>query len=265
MKTLKTILCAVAVLAMFITSKADFVLSASGTAEIQKTFAFGSNTATTATLSFNNKYIYTLISNAIANVTNWSGTAIARTNLPADGYIAYDPTANDEMVTGVFYVTNKSGLYFPLSGVDTNNQYYSWIELDSLNMSVGPPRPPRPPLVNVRFSLGWTADELFQGTTSYKLNSKSNGVETAKSTAVFYIHDNPYSYYDAQNPDIVFSNDNAIEVRGILTATLAMTSTDTTISSLSMTGSGNLMYNPNYTNTDTGGQLVNNATVKFGK
>ncbi len=265
MKTLKTVLCAITLVAVFVTSKADFVLTASGTAEIQKTFTIGSNTATTATLSFNNKYIYTLISNAVANVTNWSGTAIDPTNLPANGYIAYNPTANDTMVPGVFYVTNKSGVYYPLSGVDTNGQYYSWIELDSQNMFLGPQSPPRPPAINVRFFLGWNGDYTFKGITSFKLNSKTNGMETAKSTAVFYLHDNPYSYNDGENPDNVFSNENAVEVRGILTATLVMTSVNDTISSLSMTGSGNLMYNPNYTNTDTGGQLVNNATVKFGK
>src|SRR5215469_10131106 len=116
MKTLKTLIVAVLLTAAFFTSKADFVMSANGTAEIQKIFAIGSNTATTATMSFNNKFIYTIISNAVANVTNWAGAAIAPTNLPADGYIAYNPAVNDEMVTGVFYVTNKSGLYYPLSG-----------------------------------------------------------------------------------------------------------------------------------------------------
>ncbi len=282
MKTLKAILCAVALMATAIlTSKADFVMNASVTAGVQKAFTIESNTATTVTASINNKYIYTLISNAVATVTNWAGGAIAPTNLPADGYIAYSPYAqNATSVMGVFYVTNKSGLYFSLSGVDTNGQYYSWIELDSVNFYyafLGHPSF----FYFANVYIGWAGDASgpFGGIASYHLNSKTNGVETATSTAVFYIHDDPYNYDDAHNPLILFGNNlnqgdgddlqglngNAIEVRGILTATEAVTSSNAIISSLSITGSGNLIYDPNGTYPYKDSDLVKSATVKFGK
>jgi hypothetical protein len=282
MKIFKTTLCTVALMVVAILpSKADFVMNASVTAGIQKTYTIESNTATTATVSINNKYIYTLVSNAVANVTNWAGGAIAPTNLPADGYIAYSPYAqNATSVMGVFYATNKSGLYFSLSGVDTNGQYYSWIELDSVNFYyafLGHPTPSMFYFANVY--IGWAGDAggPFGGIASYHLNSKTKGVETATSTAVFYVHDDPYNYDDAHNPLILFGNNlnqgdgddlqgvngNAIEVRGILTATEAVTSTDAIISSLTITGPGNLIYDPNGTYPNKSSDLVKNATVKF--
>jgi hypothetical protein len=277
MKTLKTLICAVALTAAFVTTKAGLVMSASGTAEVEKFYSQdGSRTATTANLSFNNKFIYAMISNAVANVASGAGTNIAPTNLPADGYIAFNPGAVDGTVMGIFYVTNKSGFYYRLSGYDTNGEYYSWVELDSQNEQYGFG-------AGGGFRFGWDDQHVpyapFNGLASYSLNSHDIGTQTLTSTALLYIHDDPYGYDDGDNPNVCFfnyldqgsgddisgGNGNAIEIRGILTATLATDDNDSTISSLSITGSGNLIYRTTPIYYYTPYNLVKTATVNFGK
>lgn len=273
MKIIKAVICAVALTAVFITSKADLVLNVSATGQFQKAYYPGSNVATTVTLAINNKYIYNIISNAVANTGYWAiNDCIAPTNLPANGYIAYNPTNYDGTVYGVFYVTNKSGFYYPLSGTDTNGQYYSWIELDSQNFYYSY----RNDNYYADIYPGWGG---FNGVNSYNVNSKTNGTEIATSTALFYVHDDPYCYNDTQSPPVIWGNPgqgngddingnnaNAIEVRGILTATLALNSASATVSSYSMTGSGNVTYAPNLSGIgEQWGDLVKTATVKFAK
>jgi hypothetical protein len=280
MKTFKTILCAVALTAAFLTSKADLVMTASGTAKIEKSYAQdGSKTATTSTLSFNNKFIYNIISNAVANAATWTGTNIAATNFPANGYIAFNPTGSDGIVKGVFYVTNQSGFFYPLSGLDTNGNYYSWIELDSQDDAYGFG-------AHGGFEFGWENQHLGglvidiqTGLASYHLNSQGIGTQTLTSVGLLYIHDDPYCYNGADNPDILFfnysgqgdgddiygGNANAIEIHGILTATLATDDNDATISRISLTGSGNLIYRTTTIYTYTPYNLVQTATVNFAK
>lgn len=272
MNTLKTLICAVALTAACVSSKADFAMSASGTAEIQTFSIAGSRTATTGTFALNNKFIYNIISNAVANATLWGGTNIATMNLPSDGYITFSPVDTVGTVTGLFYVTNKSGFYYPLNGIDTNGNYYSWIELDSQNDSYG--------LGTAFFRLGWNYEWVGiapqTGLASYHLSDRG-GTQTLTSTAVLYVHDDPYCYNDADNPDIFFwnypqqgggddlgyRNGIALEIRGILTATFQTTLNTAIFSRLSITGSGNLMYPTPFIYTDTDVNLVKNATVNF--
>src|ERR1700761_623174 len=100
-------------------------LSASGTILLQgsgATFTSSkTNIESTSTFSFNEKYIYNVISNAVAR-TNYP--YLTPTHLPADGYIAFDATngaiqdnvdGSDFYYQGLFYVTNKEGFYLPLN------------------------------------------------------------------------------------------------------------------------------------------------------
>src|ERR1700722_20322482 len=112
-------------------------LTISGTMEVQTNFDSTNKTEyyidTSKVTSFNNKYIYNLISNAVADAYGNLGTNLTPTNLPADGYIAFNINGYDNPYgdgNGTFYVTNKSGLFYPLSGYDTNGLYYSFIEFD---------------------------------------------------------------------------------------------------------------------------------------
>ncbi len=261
MKLFTTLTCAVALTVAFAASRAsaDFALNINGTALVQNTVgrveATNNTSATTKTASFNNKQIYLIISNAVANVSDWAGADITPANLPANGYIAYDPGATDAGdIQGVFYVTNKTGFYYPLSGSDQNGGYYSWIELDTQNSYFA--------FQNIPLALGWVNYYVsagpFNGAAAYNINSKGSGTETETSTALLYIHDDPYCYDDADHPNIFFNNylsqgddDNgyngsAVEMRGVLTATLSVTQTNsvTTITpkSFSLTGTGNMIF-----------------------
>jgi hypothetical protein len=252
-------------------ASADFALTVSGTALTQT--SQGSVKATTATSSFNNKQIYFIISNAVANVSDWS-SQITSNSLPADGYIAFNPAGNNGTNEGAFYVTNKSGFYYPLSGLDQNGQYYSWIELNTQNSYYE--------YNEVPLALGWVNQFVenggpFNGVAAYNINAKGSGSETETSTALLYIHDDPYSYDDADNPNIFWFNylgqgggddqygynGNAVEIRGVLTATVSVTQTNgtpaITLKSLSLPGTGNLMLQWEWS------IVVNSGTAKFSK
>jgi hypothetical protein len=214
----------------------NLVLNISGSVQYQVT-----NSATvgkTKTQSFNNATIYNLISNAVANATN--GIA---TNLPAKGIIAYDPEGYDGMNTGLFYVTDKTnGFYYPLSGQDTNSQYYSFIELDSYVV-----------INDGAFDLGF--DNPFDGSASYTLNASGNGSLSGKDTALLYIHDNPYTYDAADSPDNYYSANNTfygqeyngqvLEIQGILTINLSYKADSVNSGSISLSGAGNALLNGN--------------------
>jgi hypothetical protein len=186
------VLAALAVSAAFVPFKApakDFVLNVSGTIKLQNQDT--ATKGTIATVSFNEKSLYALITNALA-----SGTYIPATNMPANGYIAYSTNADTAFpetgYNGIFYVTNKSGFYYQLSGLDTSDAY--------------------------------------------------NGSGSGVSTAVLYVHDDPYSYNDADNPDELLNNSNAIEIRGIATIPLKFAAGVNIISSFSLTGTGNSIF-----------------------
>lgn len=261
----------------FVSSKADLVINASGTALIQTVAPYsGLKKSTPSTVSFNNKYTYNLISNAVANVGFWADGDIPPTTLPADGCIAFNQTAIiTNSLMGVFYVTNKAGFYYPLSGLDTNGEYYSWMELDSQD-EIG--------YAGSGFRFGFD-DQIaggapFNGVAAYNINSSFTGTQTFTSTALLYIHDDPYSYDDGDYPNICFENyrnegnsddiqdfnQNAIEVRGIFTMALPFTDSLPMISRFTVTGSGNFLYKPNIRSLGSSEiGVVKNAAVKFAK
>src|SRR3984957_12596630 len=153
------------------------IFNISGTAQFDKTnyFKGNQNIATTMTESINNKLIYNVISNAVGSLTN--GLA---TNLPANGYIAFEPWQNDGNVTGYFFVTNKTGFFFQLSGFDTNNNYYSLMELDSYDSFAQ------------EMGFGDLGMNDVNNTSSFNVN-EINGSGSIKDTetALLYIHSNP--------------------------------------------------------------------------
>ena len=191
---------------------------------------------------FNNAAVYLIISNAVAR-GNVSG--IQPTNLPATGYIVYDPNGNDGALTGTFAVTNKGGLYFPLSGIDDNGNYYSYMELDANNQLTG----------ILGFDLGAT---LFFGDDFNNVFSFDAKTQEASSTAVLYVHDNPYAYDAADalawdfgflgsgpqglnSPNPTSNNfQNSIEIKGILTVDLTV---KTGATSAVFHGKGNALIN----------------------
>jgi hypothetical protein len=197
--------------------------------------------------SFSEKNLYTLVSNALAG-SSGALLGLAPTNLPANGYIAFNPGTNDGNVFGFFYVTNKSGLYWPLSGLDTNGQYYSFAELDTYILFGNP--------VNNNTYINFGFGDYCSDIASYNLNSATNGSVSTTSYGLLYVHDNPYAYDDLDNPDYFFqgtssyygvdlNNTNAIEIRGIVTGSLQLKTNNITSGSLSLTGSGNFYLNGN--------------------
>jgi hypothetical protein len=216
-------------------ASADPVFNISGTALFNKTaFTNGSKqVATTTTFSFSNKTIYNIISNAVANATNYDSHIIV-TNLPANGYIAYNFFATNNanfsaydsisypQVMGAFYVTNKNGFYYPLSGLDTNGNYYSFMELDTYDAEYG--------------QLGFGND--FDADFSYSVNN-GNGSENDTDTALLYINDDPVLFDDADFPDSYYNNNNSIEVRGILKLSLSVRSLLISKGAASLSGTGN--------------------------
>jgi hypothetical protein len=190
-------------------------------------------------LSMNEKVVYTLISNAVADAHNLLGPNLTPQNLPADGYIAFMPTANNGANIGLFYVTNKSGFFLPLSGRDATNGYYNFIELTTyitFSPSTG------------GYSIGY-GDENDDISTYSVSSSSTNGTGTATSTGVLFIHDNPYINDEWDNPDRFFgynghSDLNAIEIRGIVTTQLKYIGNyDPVMTSFSVTGAGNAILN----------------------
>jgi hypothetical protein len=231
----------------------NLILSVSGTVKTQNTL--NTNKMTVSTMSFNEKYVYELISYAVANVQTYTiyTNYLNATNLPADGYIAFSPNfqlnnvANNSpntFIYGLFYVTNKSGFYYPLSGYDNNGQFYSYIELDSyLDYVTGA-------VTNdFDFDFGYFTSDIG----SYGVSGKTgNGSGISTSTALLYIHDNPYAYDDLDYADTFdgtennyygqsFYNNYVIEIRGIVTGRTTLKNFTPTGASFSLTGSGNFV------------------------
>ena len=217
-------------------ASADPVFNLSGTALFNKSVTTNGSkqVATTTTLALNNKTIYGIVSNAVANAGTYN-TAIPTANLPADGYIAYNFFATNattystydpdySQVVGAFYVTNKSGFYYPLSGLDTNGQYYSFMELDTWDNQYS------------ELGFGYDFDTMY----SFSVNN-GNGSETDTDTALLYINDNPEIFDDADYPDSFIYNNNSIEIRGILKLSLTVKNGFVTKGSASLSGSGNIL------------------------
>jgi hypothetical protein len=275
MKTLNILTGAIAVAVAFATANqancqsttspqvtSPLILTVSGTVEYQK--AAGPDEGSIATYSFNEKTVYLLVSNYVANAQYYSYTNIAGTNLPADGYIAFNP--NHDLF---FYVTNKAGFYYPLSGFDANGQYFSWIELDSFvfyGYDSG----------YLQFGTAFESQyQLFNTVADYKFDLKG-GKTTSFSTGVLYIHDDPYNYDDADNPHVYWENfspweggafggsddqlghnNSMIEIRGALTSRLNFIAVEGTLfinsANLSLNGAGNFYEHDIY---DLDGVLI---------
>jgi hypothetical protein len=191
-----------------ILSKAIFNFSA--TADFVKTnYMKGTNQiATTTTVSYKEKDIYFLISNAVANASTYS-TNVPVATLPADGYIVYDSYDYDggpETGNGYFYVTNSSGFYYQLSGLGTNGQYYSFMELDGqipYNMSGD----------NVYLGTGLAYSSGFFVVTNFDYDEKTKtGPESVTESAVLYIHNDPLSYDAPSSATKYTANVTAIQV-----------------------------------------------------
>jgi len=273
----RTLSCALAVALALVTGKAsaDLVLSVSGTTVLQKTLL--ENTASTGSYSINNKVIYAIIAYALGDASNASFGAISSTNVPANGYIAFNPLGFDGEVLGTFYVTNKSGFYCPLSGFDANSNYYSFVELDSqddYNQIVYDS-------LYQGFAFGFvnfvTNGAPFNGPVAYNVSTKGTGTETDQATALLYIHDDGYAYDDADYPWVYYSNylmnggtndaltinDNVVEIRGIIKATLDIKTNTVTSMSFSLTGSGNFVYQGDA--TFPWANIVKSATATLNK
>jgi hypothetical protein len=227
----------------------NLILNVSGTIKYQN--ENDEFVGTVGSHSLNEANVYTLISNAVANASSFSEGGITSTHLPANGYIAYSPGRYDGEVEGTFYVTNKTGFHYLLSGVDTNGNYYSWIELDTI-IYYGD---------DSSLYLGWydaynpnTGDvpDIFEDIASYSYVTKTgstrgNGSANGTSAGVFYIHDDPYNYEDSGYPYVMFddddifgdNNDNALEIRGIVTANFTIKDFDITSGTISIAGGGN--------------------------
>ncbi len=212
------------------------ILSVSGTASFEytnydKLDKKGTNVVDTnivyvaKSMAFNNKTIYSIISNAVANATNYSANLIS-TNVPPDGYIAFNPNydGGPEDGGGFFYVTNKSGFFLPLSGVGAHDTYYSFIELDTYIPAYG------------EVGFGNNFDDSYNSAEDFKTG---NGSLTAMATGLLYIHDDPLSFDDSDNTYEVFNNNTAIEIRGILKLSLTVKDGNITANSASLSGTGN--------------------------
>jgi hypothetical protein len=287
MKTTRTLLLAVAAALAFAGANGKAAstnsipaLTMSGTLELVKTnytAKSGKNTIqATEKFSFNNSYIMEIISNALAQ---GYAIGIPPITVPPKSYIVYDPNGVDtnglnpnnidpNALNGIFYVTNENHFSCPLSGLDTVGDYYSYAEFDSdnggtngevLGFDLGPYD-------------GYNNLDDFNYVSSFnKSNITNTETQTTSSTAVFYIHDNPYSYDTADlwawlfgygnsapnpsspNPSCAFTNfenplanyENSIEIQGILTTKSNTNAKGLSIVSGSFTGIGNALINGN--------------------
>jgi hypothetical protein len=288
----------VAALAFAMGNASANVLSITGTAVLQKTNYLSSKsviTGTTANLAFSSKTLYSMVSNTVNSALLETYNFVNSTTVPANGYIAFDPnfvtlSTNGDAVKGLFYVTNSSGFYYPLSGIDDNGHYYSWMELDTqstLNTFTNVTTT-TVVLDNIVFTttnivasntqFGWLNTNIvgqlsvpngpFNGVSTYNYNSVTGvGTATETSTALFYFHDNPYTYDGADDPDIFWGNtqdtlddainhnSNAVEIRGIATTTIKFKGASVISETISLTGSGNFAYQGNY------GYVIKTATA----
>jgi hypothetical protein len=281
MKTSTIVLCALALSTAFTavkvsavsTSPSFAVLSVSGTADFFKTNYIkfdhkGTNIVdtnyitTTITRSFNSKYVYNLISNAVANAGLYD-TNLVSTILPANGYIAFDPLDTDGNIYGFFYATNKTGFYYPLSGayLTTNGipipvtitNYYSFIELDT-----------DVPLhtFGLLGYIGFNGNG-FNDVYNVSYDAKTlDGTYSSTSSALLYIHDNPLSFDVPANLYTSQTNTAAIEIWGVLKLGLTYKDGNLSHASGSLKGSGNIMATP--TNDFSQGVITSGtATLSF--
>lgn len=246
-----------------------FNLDVSGTVKIQN--EDNTNKMTLTTKSFNEKYLYKLISAAVAHVQDTIATnTIADETLPSDGYIAFNPSYEfdgvpngpDDSIYGLFYVTNKSGFYYPLSGYDSNGQFYSFMEFDAyITYANGQSNPS----MNVDF--GYNASDIGD----YSVDRKTGkGSGTSTSNGMLYMHDDPYTYDAFDYPDnfisatnsyypvLTFDNYNVIQIQGVFEDKMKLQDFDVTDSKITLTGTGNF-----FTDDDTYSAIIIKGAAKL--
>lgn len=212
-------------------------VNVSGTITEQKpaTILNNQEVGKTVTVPLKNSTVYGIISNSVANVGNL-GTGLTPASLPPDGYVAYDPQSYDGMVSGVFYVTNKSGYYYPLSGFDVNSNYYSFIEFDTYSSDAAASAG----TVNLGFNYN------FNGVQTEHFNTNSGtGSTMSLSTAQFYVHDDPYSFDSADAPSAFYTNSAAISMCGLAKTSLQFSNGSVKSWSISFQGTGNSFMDGN--------------------
>jgi hypothetical protein len=207
-----------------ITNYTTLVTTGSGTNKMTNTV----QVAKTRSEALGNTQIYELVSNAVAQ---GYVTGVPATDLPdakaAD--IAFNAEGTDGKVSGTFYVTNKSGFYYPLSGFDTSSNYYSYMELDDDD-----------------YGFRDTFDGVFSG--SFDLTTFS-GTQTETEPMLLYVHDNPYAFDDADTRANFWDFfENAIELRTSMHLNQTFDEGVLTHKSMSSLGnaSGNAMINGHY-------------------
>ncbi|MGH7941220.1 MAG: hypothetical protein ACREE6_18510 [Limisphaerales bacterium] len=188
-----------------------FKLNISGTMELQKTnetkiVKSGTNydyvyVGVIESKSFGNAQLYLLVSNAVA--ADYGDYAPA-TNLPADGYIAFNSAASAVVdnssyntIYGTLYVTNKSGFYYPLQGT-YNGAFYSYLELDYEYYGFD----------------DLFDNDIYAGTYN---EDTSTGTYTETGPMYLYFNDDPYYYDGADNPMNFNDFDNdSVELHAVL-------------------------------------------------
>jgi len=262
MKMTKTILCTMAAALALVAGKAVAsstpafpVLTVSGTFDLVKTITTNKSDSVIQTaekVSFNNSFIVGMISNGLADWPPSNGAAIL---IPAKSYIVFNAILSDAAgVQGVFYVTNQNGFSCALSGFDTNGAYYSYAELDT---DAGQGN-----ILGFDLGLYYGPNDDFNAVDTFNQSTNNSGPFDTSSTAVFYIHDNPYAYDAAdfwawddeegeQNPYLSSPNpsgtdgpnyENSVEMQGILVIHTS-TAKDIIKGSGTFTGTGNALVN----------------------
>ncbi|MGH7939456.1 MAG: hypothetical protein ACREFR_00100, partial [Limisphaerales bacterium] len=152
--------------------------------------------------SFGNAQLYLLVSNAVAEGNVYE---VPATNLPADGYIAFNSEGTAavdngpyDTIYGTFYVTNKTGLYYPLQGFDGSGQFYSYMELDSEEVGF---------------------DNIFEDDIYSENYNDHTGTGSYIETApmLLYFNDDPYYYDGADNPmNFNYYDNDSVELHAVL-------------------------------------------------
>lgn len=209
------------------------------TAEIQGAGVYvnGNSTNSASRTSLNEAGVYQFLANVVSNSSPpyTNGFLTKPPAFPADGFIVYDPdiaitnisnniiSSGSAILQGLFYVTNTSGFYFPLSGLDTNRDYYSFMELDAGDFYFS--------------ELGFD-NGSFREVGSGHILANNSGSMTDTDNAVLVIHNNPYAFNATDNNKPLIDSNTALEIQGVLKLSInATTNSEKVVGTLTGTGS----------------------------
>jgi hypothetical protein len=257
MKPTKTLMCAMAVGAMIFAagkvSATPGVVTVSGTilSETDSNPSSGVYVGTVTKYSFKNKDILSLLADATGNTwfTNNGSQLIydpEALNSDATDNYSYD-------VYGIFYVTNTSTHdVYRLDGFDVLDSYYSYVEFDSYGFYE---------LTGEGTGLGFWHDPALgeNYVESYKENdAKGTYSSTATLHSLLYIHNDPYQYDITDYPGAIFSNSQALIIRGLGTFNYSVNSTTQT-EFFTLSGSGDGYFS---SSDDTRSVITGKVTFK---